>query len=93
MKKFLFIISMVCLSFSCNDSIDSASAEKIASEKQSEFAIIIHGGAGKILKGNLSKKKEKAYRNKLEEAIKKGYTILKNGGTRQLAVVKTIQVM
>lgn len=93
MKKFLFIISMVCISFSCNNSIDCASAEKIASEKQSEFAIIIHGGAGTILRGNLSMKKEQAYRDKLEEAIRTGYTILKNGGTSQLAVVKTIQVM
>ena len=93
MKKFLFIISMVCISFSCNNSIDPASAEKIASEKQSEFAIIIHGGAGTILRGNLSMKKEKAYRDKLEEAIRTGYTILKNGGTSQLAVVKTIQIM
>ena len=93
MKKFLFIILMVCISFSCNNSIDSASAEKTALEKQSEFAIIIHGGAGTILRGNLSKKKEKAYRGKLEEAIRTGYTILKNGGTSQLAVVKTIQVM
>jgi beta-aspartyl-peptidase (threonine type) len=84
---------MVCISFSCNNSRDRASAEKIASEKQSEVAIIIHGGAGTILRGNLSKKKEKAYRNKLEEAIKKGHTILKTGGTSQLAVVKTIQVM
>ena len=93
MKKFLFIILMVCISFSCNNSIDSASAEKTVLEKQSEFAIIIHGGAGTILRGNLSMKKEKAYRDKLEEAIRTGYTILKNGGTSQLAVVKTIQVM
>ena len=90
MKKVLFIILMVCISFSCNN---SASAKKTALEKQSEFAIIIHGGAGTILRGNLSKKKEKAYRDKLEEAIRAGYTILKNGGTSQLAVVKTIQVM
>ena len=93
MKKFLFIILMVCISFSCNNSIDSASAEKTVLEKQSEFAIIIHGGAGTILRGNLSMKKEKAYRDKLEEAIRTGYTILKNGGTSQLAVVKTIQIM
>ena len=82
MKKVLFIILMVCISFSCNN---SASAKKTALEKQSEFAIIIHGGAGTILRGNLSKKKEKAYRDKLEEAIRAGYTILKNGGTSQLA--------
>ena len=93
MKNFLFIISIVCISFSCNSNKDSSSAENTLLEKQNEFAIIIHGGAGTILKGNLSKEKEKAYRNKLEEAIRIGYAILKEGGTSQEAVVKTIQVM
>jgi beta-aspartyl-peptidase (threonine type) len=37
--------------------------------------------------------KERAYQEKLEEAIRIGYTILKNGGSSQEAVVKTIQVM
>ena len=93
MKNFLFIISIVCISFSCNSNKDSSSAENTLLEKQNEFAIIIHGGAGTILKGNLSKEKEKAYRNKLEEAIRIGYAILKEGGTSQEAVIKTIQVM
>ncbi len=61
--------------------------------KQNEFAIIIHGGAGTILKKNLSDEKEKAYKVKLEQAIRTGYSILKDGGTSQEAVVKTIQVM
>ena len=93
MKNFLFIILIVCISFSCNSNKDSSSAENTLLEKQNEFAIIIHGGAGTILKGNLSKEKEKAYRNKLEEAIRIGYAILKEGGTSQEAVIKTIQVM
>lgn len=63
-------------------------------EKQiNEFAIIIHGGAGTILKKNMTDEKEAAYKAKLEESIKVGYNILKNGGTSEEAVVKTIQVM
>jgi len=62
-------------------------------KKQNDFAIIIHGGAGTILKKNMSKERETAYKEKLAAAIKVGHTILKNGGTSQEAVLKTIQVM
>lgn len=61
--------------------------------KVNEFAIIIHGGAGTILKKNLSPEKEKEYQEKLTEAIKTGHEILKKGGTSVDAVIKTIQVM
>ncbi|MDA9289958.1 isoaspartyl peptidase/L-asparaginase, partial [Polaribacter sp.] len=62
-------------------------------KKQNDFAIVIHGGAGTILKKNMTKEKEQAYKEKLAAAIKVGHTILKNGGTSQEAVLKTIQVM
>lgn len=62
-------------------------------EKVNDFAIIIHGGAGTILKKNMTDEKEAAYKAKLEEAIKVGYNILKNGGSSTEAVMKTIQVM
>jgi beta-aspartyl-peptidase (threonine type) len=62
-------------------------------KKVNEFAIIIHGGAGTILKKNMSDEKEAAYQAKLEEAIRIGHQILKKGGTSQEAVMKTIQVM
>ena len=44
-------------------------------------AIVIHGGAGVIKKENMTPDKEKAYREKLEEALRSGYEILENGGT------------
>lgn len=61
--------------------------------KKAEFAIIIHGGAGTILKKNMSLEKEEAYKAKLEEAIRVGYNILKNGGSSLDAVEKTINIM
>lgn len=87
MKQTLYILSLL-LFFGCK-------TEQKASEviKKNEFAIIIHGGAGTILKKNLTPEKEAAYKAKLEEAIRIGHTILKNGGTSGDAVVKTIQVM
>ena len=61
-------------------------------EKQS-FGIVIHGGAGTILKENMTKEKEKEYRHALSEAIRIGYDVLKNGGTSKDAVEKTINYM
>jgi len=64
------------------------------SEKKTQtFTIAIHGGAGTILKKNMTDEKESAYKAKLEEAIRVGYEILKNGGTSLDAVTKTINVM
>ncbi|MGK0458780.1 MAG: beta-aspartyl-peptidase (threonine type), partial [Polaribacter sp.] len=91
MKNFLFIMAILLLSFSCKKELISKQNE--TEVKQNEFAIIIHGGAGTILKKNLSDEKETAYKLKLEQAIRTGHAILKNGGTSQEAVVKTIQVM
>ncbi|HEY4619174.1 MAG TPA: isoaspartyl peptidase/L-asparaginase [Flavobacterium sp.] len=57
------------------------------------FAIVIHGGAGTILKKNMSPELEAQYKSKLEEAVKMGYAILKNGGSSLDAVEKTINVL
>ena len=73
-----------------NSTTDSTSDIK---KEKPEFAIIIHGGAGTILKKNMTPEREAAYKAKLEEAIRVGYNILKNGGTSLDAVQKTINVM
>ena len=61
--------------------------------KKAEFSIVIHGGAGTILKKNMTPERETAYKTILEEAIRTGYEILKSGGTSLDAVEKTINVM
>lgn len=59
----------------------------------SNYAIVIHGGAGSILRENLSAEMEAAYREKLIEALKVGQALLKNGGTSVDAVVETIKIL
>jgi len=93
MKKLIFILSISILFFGCKNANETSSAEQKSNEKVNDFAIIIHGGAGTILKKNMSDEKEAEYIAKLEEAIKVGHAILKNGGTSQEAVLRTIQVM
>lgn len=105
MKKLALLTTGILLIFiSCKekekeiDSIPQSSKENKATLKQSEtdtqnFSIIIHGGAGTILKKNMTPEKEAAYKTKLEEAIRVGHNILKNGGSSLDAVQKTINVM
>lgn len=45
------------------------------------IGIAIHGGAGTLLKANMSKAKEKAYKNALEESLDTAYSILGKGGS------------
>lgn len=95
------IILTVCIAgfllFSCKSDTNSDKNE-VESPKQNEtnepaFGLVIHGGAGTILKENLSDSLETAYRTKLKEAITVGHTILKNGGTAMEAVTKTINIL
>jgi beta-aspartyl-peptidase (threonine type) len=57
------------------------------------WAIVIHGGAGKINPEDFSAEKEKACREKLTEALETGGNILKNGGTSLDAVEATIKIL
>ena len=54
--------------------------------EENNIAIVIHGGAGTILKENMTPELESAYLQKLEEAVKTGYQILQDGGTSKNAV-------
>lgn len=93
MKKFILFFALSFLCFACNDSTKTTKEEPVTTADTPEFAIVIHGGAGTILRKNMTPEKEAEYRAKLEEAIKTGYEVLKNGGTSLDAVTKTINVM
>lgn len=99
MKKTLFFLTCICFIACSKQSKEDAKTEVTAPiEKEllfltENFGIVIHGGAGTILKKNMTSEKEDAYKTKLEEAIRIGHTILKNGGTSMDAVQKTINVL
>ena len=50
------------------------------------FTLAIHGGAGTILRNDLSAEKEKLYRAGLQDALDAGYDVLAKGGTSLEAV-------
>jgi beta-aspartyl-peptidase (threonine type) len=57
------------------------------------IAMVIHGGAGTILKSNIDAATEQAYRDKMAESIRRGYAILEKGGSSVDAVIAAITVM
>lgn len=59
----------------------------------SRIRLVIHGGAGTIVRSKLTKERERAYRQTLTESLIAGYTILSTGGNSIDAVIAAITVM
>jgi len=97
MKKIVILTLISFFFYACNIKKEPNPTEfshkKAKKEQIENFGIVIHGGAGTILKENMSDSLEAAYKQILEIAIKKGYEILENGGTSLEAIAKTINVM
>ncbi|MCG2429752.1 isoaspartyl peptidase/L-asparaginase family protein [Aequorivita xiaoshiensis] len=97
MNKVLLPLLCFLLLLSCKNpnkhNAEDFKVDEIAGSKEDVFGIVIHGGAGTILKENMSDSLEAAYKEKLKEAISIGHEILKNGGTSLEAVAKTINVL
>ena len=90
---FLSVFTFIGCQNNQNQEVKSeANAEEI-SNSEPTFGIVIHGGAGTILKKNMTDSLELAYKATLEEAIRTGHSILEQGGTAMEAVTKTINVM
>ena len=59
----------------------------------SNFTIVVHGGAGTILKKDMSSELEHAYSGVLQDALDSGYASLEKGGTAIDAVKAAIIVL
>jgi len=60
---------------------------------QEKYVMVVHGGAGTILKKNMSPEMEKAYIEALTLALQTGYEVLKSGKTSIDAVEATIHIL
>jgi len=80
----LFLISSGNVQAQANSSDGNINAKTV---------LVIHGGAGTILKSQMTPQKEQAYKAALTEALQKGYAVLKSGGSSLDAVVASIRVM
>lgn len=61
--------------------------------QQKKYVMVIHGGAGTILKKNMTPEKEAAYIAVLTKALQAGYAQIKKGKTSLDAVETTIHVL
>lgn len=65
----------------------------LATYAQQKYVMVIHGGAGTILKKNMTPEKEAAYTAALTLALQKGYEQIKAGKTSLDAVEAAIHVL
>ncbi len=57
----------------------------------SKYALAIHGGAGTLLKKDISPSQEKAYVEALSRALEAGHSVLRGGGTALDAVTQSVK--
>ena len=89
MMRKIYILFVVCLFFACSE---NPTTESKLNDKPT-YAIVIHGGAGTILKENMAEETEKEYRQAMNDALDIGEKILKDGGSCLDAVEQTIRFM
>lgn len=58
-----------------------------------KISLAIHGGAGTILKEDMTPELEQAYREGLQQALDAGYAVLENGGTAVTAVKAAVMYL
>ncbi|WP_298737540.1 isoaspartyl peptidase/L-asparaginase family protein [uncultured Chitinophaga sp.] len=63
------------------------------SAARQRYVMVIHGGAGTILKSQMTPAREQAYKAALEQALRSGYAILQRGGSSLDAVEAAVRVM
>lgn len=97
MKSILTLLIGFFILFSCNNvkngSSDVIKNVEISEKTDATFGIVIHGGAGTILKKYMTDSLENAFHSKLKEAITAGHSILEKGGSSIEAITATINIM
>lgn len=92
-RTFLSIFAALLMVFTGCAPAGDTSTGSTAEPAVGKTAIVIHGGAGTILKANMTDETEAAYRAKLEEALRAGHEILEAGGPALDAVIAAVQIM
>ncbi len=81
--KLLLSIAAFCLTIVTNAQMKDTA----------KYVLVIHGGAGTILKKNMTVEKEQAYKDALQKALDAGNAILKSGGTAMDAVEASVKFL
>ncbi|WP_026896946.1 isoaspartyl peptidase/L-asparaginase family protein [Daejeonella oryzae] len=84
-SKLVLSVFLVCV---CSSMVFSQN-----SKDQGNFVMVIHGGAGTILKSQMTPEREKAYKETLTQALQTGYDKLKKGESSLNAIEATVRIM
>lgn len=71
----------------------SVAGSAFAQDKNTKYVLVMHGGAGTILKKNMTAEKEVAYRAAMTKALQTGYDAIKSGKSSLDAVELAIHVL
>ena len=85
MKHFIFKLTILAISLFIFNFTQA--------QQKPDYVIVIHGGAGVITKENMTPEKEKAYREKLNEALETGQKMLEKGASATETVIAVIKIM
>jgi beta-aspartyl-peptidase (threonine type) len=80
-----FILALAILPVAC--------MQKAPESKTGNYVLVIHGGAGTILKKNMTPEREALVKAGLEAALKKGYEVIQAGGSSLDAVEGAIRIL
>ena len=76
-----------------NSQLEYSLISTLIIDAMSNFTMVIHGGAGTILKEDMTPALEQAYSNALKTSLDAGYAVLENGGTAVNAIKASIVLL
>ncbi|HYK47702.1 MAG TPA: isoaspartyl peptidase/L-asparaginase [Parafilimonas sp.] len=85
MRYYLIMCLLLCAPILSHAQTNNPAAKK--------YVLVIHGGAGTILKSKMTPEKEQLYKQGLQRALNAGSEVLKNGGNALDAVEATIRIL
>lgn len=93
MKNVYLVLLCMIFLHSCAERSTPSATPVQAQQEKAAYAIVIHGGAGTILKANMTDEREAQYLEAMHAALDKGEGILKDGGSALDAVEQTIWML
>jgi beta-aspartyl-peptidase (threonine type) len=87
--KTLILAFPLALLISCTPKM----TEETEKSEPGPITLVIHGGAGTILREKMTPEKEKAYHEGLQQALDSGFAVLEGGGKSIDAVIASIKVL
>ncbi|WP_225859757.1 MULTISPECIES: isoaspartyl peptidase/L-asparaginase family protein [Chitinophaga] len=96
MRNSLMAAAFACITGLCYTkatATDLSHQPKDSAMTKTKYVLVIHGGAGTILREQMTPQKEQAYKAALQLSLQQGYDILRKGGSSLDAVEAAVRVM